>query len=177
MGKTNAKTNKGTATHQWRSAYGLSGQRHRAYSTFVRSHAAVLRRIECLSQAQGVLTPEWYDVLLALENSPEGRLRIGDLTSHVNVSRSGLTRLVDKLEAAGLVERQMNRNDRRSFEVILTPECRAERAKTWPTYARIIAEVFGNNYSDEEAALLASLLERQLAAKQEDACDVVSDAN
>jgi DNA-binding MarR family transcriptional regulator len=90
---------------------------------------------------------------------------MGELACHVTLSRSGLTRLVDRLEAAGLVERRLNPGDRRSFEVSLTPVGRAERERSWPVYARVIAEEFGARYTDEEAAQLAALLKRQSEAE------------
>jgi DNA-binding MarR family transcriptional regulator len=158
----------------FRAQHGLTAARHRAYGALLRAHAAVISRIEELSKAEGALPPEWYDILLALEYSPEGRLRVGELACHVTLSRSGLTRLVDKLEAAGLVDRQLNPNDRRSFEVILTTQGRAERERTWPMYARIIAEVFGSQYSDEEATLLAQLLKRQFTTGEAASCDAKS---
>lgn len=169
------KATKNSDADKWRSQHGLSGQRHRAYSSLLRSYATVMRRVECLSQAEGALPPEWYDVLLALEKSPEGRLRIGELACHVTVSRSGVTRLVDKLEAEGLVARQMNPTDRRSFEILLTEKGREERARTWPHYARVIAEVFGVHYTDEEAAILADLLQRQFASDNGGTCNADSE--
>ncbi|HEX8833438.1 MAG TPA: MarR family transcriptional regulator, partial [Abditibacteriaceae bacterium] len=159
----------------WRTQHNLSGECHRAYSALLRSYASVLRQIEEHSKAEGALAPEWYDVLLALEYAPEGRLRVGELACRVTVSRSGLTRLVDRLEAAGLVSRQLHPSDRRSFEIILTPEGRAEREKTWPIYASIIARVFGTHYNDDEARQLADLLTRQFSGVGETcgaaACD------
>ncbi len=174
MKETGNKKQREGEVSGWQTQHGLSGERHRAYSSFLRSYAAVLRRVECLSRSENTLPAEWYDVLLALEYAPEGRLRIGELSCHVTVSRSGITRLVDKLEAAGLVDRKMNPNDRRSFEVILTDKGREERARAWPGYARIIQEVFGACYSDEEATLLANLLERHFKENQAGTCDAAS---
>lgn len=146
----------------WRDQHGLSGARHRAYAALLRAHAMVIGQVEERAQREGALPLEWYDLLLALERAAEGRLRVGDLACHVVLSRSGLTRLVDKLEAAELVQRRLNPQDRRSFEIILQPKGRAERERTWPIYARLIAEVFGAHYTNEEAELLANLLERQV---------------
>jgi DNA-binding MarR family transcriptional regulator len=148
-------------TDIWQTRHGLSGECHRAYSALMRSHVTSTRRIEAITQKQGAIPLEWYDVLLALEYAPEGRLRIGNLACHISLSRSGLTRLVDRLEKEGLVDRQLNPNDRRSFEVILTPKGRAERERTWPIYARAIADVFATHYAEGEASQLADLLERQ----------------
>jgi DNA-binding MarR family transcriptional regulator len=113
-------------------------------------------------EAEGGLPLDWYDVLLVLEYAPQGCCRMGELAEHVTLSRSGLTRLVDRIEAAGLVERQLSPLDRRVFEVRLTPKGREARKKSWPIYARAIAEGFGSRYKDEEAQLLGELLERQI---------------
>jgi DNA-binding MarR family transcriptional regulator len=156
---------------RWETVHGLSGPCHQAYSCLLRAHSMVLRQMESRFKDEGIMPPDWYDVLLALEYSPEGRLRVGELACRATLSRSGFTRLVDKLEAEGLVERHLNPTDRRSFEVILTSKGRAERERTWPMYARIIAEVFGAHYTDEEAAQLAQLLERQFVGQQKKSCD------
>jgi DNA-binding MarR family transcriptional regulator len=145
----------------WPTQHGLSGAHHRAYSALMHSFRVVIRRIESVTQKEGAMSLEWYDVLLALEYAPHHRLRIGDLACHIALSRSGLTRLVDRLEAEGLVDRQLNPNDRRSFEIILTEKGQAARERTWPIYARAIATLFGSQYTEEEALQLATLLERQ----------------
>src|SRR5690349_2396614 len=106
---------------KWRTQYGLSGARHQAYAALLRSHAAVTAQVTALTQSEDALPLDWYDVLLALEYAPEGRLRVGELACHVTHSRSGLTRLVDKLEEAGMVQRHLNPVDRRSFEIVLKP--------------------------------------------------------
>lgn len=155
----------------WRTQHGLTGGRHRAFGSLLRAYIAVLRRVEEHSRRTGALPPDWYDVLLALEYAPEGRLRVGELACHVTVSRSGLTRLVDRLEEAGLVDRKIHPTDRRSFEVILTAKGREERERTWPFYAQAIAEEFGSRYSEEEAVQLADLLSRQFGGEPEAGCD------
>ena len=142
--------------------FGLSAARHRGWSMLIVGHARATARINRRVEAEGGLPLDWYDVLLVLEYAPEGRRRMGELSEHVMLSRSGLTRLIDRIEAAGLVERRLCPSDRRVFEVLLTPQGRAARAASWPLYARTIAEEFGDRYSDEEAAQLAELLARQL---------------
>ena len=126
------------------------------------SHARVTARVGRQAEAEGALPLDWYDVLLALENAPDNRLRMGELVEHVVLSPSGLTRLVDRIEKAGLVERRLCPNDRRAFEVELTQAGRAAREQSWPIYARAVAQGFGDRYSDEEAAQLAALLGRQM---------------
>lgn len=72
-------------------------------------------------QRQCGMSIRWYDVLLHLEEAPEGRLRMGDLAAQILVSKSGLTRLIDQMEEAGYVRREQPRADRRVLEVVVTP--------------------------------------------------------
>jgi DNA-binding MarR family transcriptional regulator len=143
--------------------FGLSNGRHRSWGALLRAHARATERVGRRAEAGGALPLDWYDVLLALEYAPEGRLRMGELVEHVTLSRSGLTRLIDRIEAAGLVERHLCPSDRRAFETVLTPQGRAAREHSWPIYARAIAEGFGNRYTEEEAQLLGELLLKQFA--------------
>jgi DNA-binding MarR family transcriptional regulator len=122
-----------------------------------------MQRVGQRAEAEGALPLDWYGVLLALEHAPAGRLRMGELAEHARLSPSGLTRLIDRIEAAGLVKRHLCPQDRRAFETVLTAKGRAARGKSWPIYARAIAEGFGNRYSEEEAQQLAELLGRQIS--------------
>ena len=140
----------------------LSAPVHRAWGTLLMSHSIWAARIERKLSEAGALSLEAYDVLLVLSYAPQGRLKMGELYDLVTLSRSGLTRLVDRLERDGFVKREVCPNDRRSFEAILTDEGEAERARCWPLYAEIVAEEFGRFFSDKEANQLASLLERPL---------------
>lgn len=71
-------------------------------------------------QVRAGMSLRWYDVLVQLEEAPEGRLRMTELARKIVASTSGLTRVVDKLEAAGLVRRERLEDDRRVVEVVLT---------------------------------------------------------
>ncbi len=145
------------------SAHGnLSAPAHRAWGALLLSHAHWTGRIEKRLSELGVLSLESYDVLLILSYAPNCRLKMGELYDAVTLSRSGLTRLVDRLERDGLVRREVCPNDRRSFEAILTDEGEAARARCWPLYAEILAEEFGRYFSDKEATELTRLLERPL---------------
>lgn len=145
----------------------LSASAHRAWGALLRSHAHFTARIERQLEEHGLLSLEAYDVLLALSYAPGGRLRMGELFERVTLSRSGLTRLVDRLERDGYVAREVCPQDRRSFEAILTPQGEAERARCWPLYAEIVASEFGRLFSDEEARTLSGLLERPFEPAQD----------
>lgn len=87
-----------------------------------------------------------------------------ELASAVVLSRSGLTRLVDRLEKAGLLRRELDSEYGRGSFAVLTEEGARMREKMWPVYAKGIAEHFGAYLSDEEAEVLTRALGRVRAA-------------
>jgi DNA-binding MarR family transcriptional regulator len=119
-----------------------------------------------LGQDRSLLSLEHYDVLLCLKRAPGGetRLRLSELAKAVTLSRSGLTRLVDRLEKAGLLRREACPSDRRGAFAVLTPKGSDALRRTWPAYARAIQEHFARHLSDEEAAVLARAFGRILRA-------------
>lgn len=136
-----------------------------AWRAFLTSHRAVVDRIERDLAAAGDLLPlTWYDVLLELNAAPERRLRQRDLARAVVLTRSGISRLIDRLEAAGLVRTEPNPNDRRGGLVALTAAGREALRRTWPAYARAIQQHFARHLTAEEARTLAGALERVRAA-------------
>lgn len=138
---------------------GLTHARHMAWGALLRGHAALVERVGREVSAAGGVSLDSYDVMLALSNAPNGRLKMGELACHVVLSRSGLTRLMDRMEAAGWVARELASNDRRSFEAYLTPEGESAFRATWPLYARALAKVLAP-ISDAEAQMLADVLDR-----------------
>ena len=102
----------------------------------------------------------WYDVLLTLEKAPEGRLRMSELADNVMTSRSGLTRLVDRLVDVGYIERANCPSDRRSCYAVITKEGLAARAAAWPRYSQWIAKYFAKHISEKEAEMLIKILGR-----------------
>jgi DNA-binding MarR family transcriptional regulator len=61
----------------------------------------------------------WYDILVHLEEAPDGRLRMGELANEILASKSGLTRVIDRMEEAGLVRRERTQGDRRVIGVAI----------------------------------------------------------
>lgn len=137
-----------------------------AWRAFLNAHAAVIDRIERDLAAAERPPLTWYDILLALYEAPERRLRLHQLADAVVLSRSGLTRLVDRLEAAGLLCRRPDPSDRRGAFAVLTDEGLAALRRTWPVYARGIAAHFARHLSDEEARTIAAAFERVYAARE-----------
>lgn len=132
---------------------------------FLTAHARLLERIE-LRLAQADLPPlDWYDVLFTLKEAPDYRLRLSDLAEKVLLSRSNLTRLVDRLEKAGLLRRDACPSDRRGTFAVLTEAGLAMQQQIWVVYADAIADYFACHLQDEEEIkTLQRVLSRLLSA-------------
>jgi DNA-binding MarR family transcriptional regulator len=134
-----------------------------AWRRFLKAHAAVVGAIERDLERAGQIPLEWYDVLIAISDAREGRIRLKDLGRNLVLTRSGATRLADKLEVAGLVERQPARDDRRGVTLALTELGRKALRSAWPVYARGIREAFLAKLSPEEVAMLKAAMARVAA--------------
>lgn len=132
-----------------------------AWRAFLNTHATLMRRIGDSLAAAGLPPLGWYDVLWPLYRAPERTLRIGELAaSVVTISRSGLTRLVDRIEEAGLLRRQASAHDRRGTEIVLTKEGAAMLRRMWPVYAAEIQRAFVDVLSQDEAEVVRDALSR-----------------
>ena len=142
----------------------LSEQHLAAWRTFLKAHATIIDRIDHDLVAAKLPPLSTYDVLIELYEAPERRLRMHELAERVVLSRSGLTRLVDRLEAEGLLQRDRSGTDRRGAYAVITEQGIAALRRTWPIYARGIAEYFAQWLTFEEAELLESTFRHILEA-------------
>jgi DNA-binding MarR family transcriptional regulator len=127
----------------------------KAWRLFITSHAKLIQQIDADLQAAGQISLSWYDVLIELYEAPEKRLRMTELAERVVLSRSGLTRLVDRLEERGFLRREADPQDRRGFYVYITEAGVKAMRAAWPIYAHGIQAHFAEFLSAEEAAILA----------------------
>jgi DNA-binding MarR family transcriptional regulator len=141
--------------------------RRSAYARFVVAHALVAERIEAALAAADLPALDWYDVLWVLESSPEPRLRMADLARRAVFSRSNVTRLADRLEKAGLVERADCPQDGRGTVCAITAKGRAMRARMWTVYRKQIDALFGRHLTVREAEELAKVFERIITSAKE----------
>ncbi len=102
----------------------------------------------------------WYDALHELARAPHGAMRPVDLEPLIAMPQYGLSRLIDRLVEAGLVERAQCPKDRRGLFVVITENGRDLRKRMKAAYARAVEHHLGSRLSDAEAARLANLLER-----------------
>ena len=111
-----------------------------AWRSFLRAHSQISRVLEAELLAEHDLPLASYDVLVQLAEAEGRRLRMTELADRVLLSRSGLTRLVDRLERDGLVERQACPQDARGTHAVLTEAGFARLREAAPTHLRGVAD-------------------------------------
>jgi DNA-binding MarR family transcriptional regulator len=131
-----------------------------AWRGLLRSHAAIVRELDAQLEARHGLSLTAYEVLLLLHEAPARRLRMSELAERALLSLSGMTRLVDRLAAAGLVERRRCDEDRRGLYAELTPAGAELFARARETHLRGVRERFLSRLSEPELERLAVLWER-----------------
>ncbi|MCH7737266.1 MAG: MarR family transcriptional regulator [Chloroflexi bacterium] len=136
------------------------------WRAFLETHSTVIKHLERRMHEQHGLPLSWWDVLLQLADGPEGRLRMGELAESVLLTRSGITRLVDRMIGAGLVLRETCPGDRRGYYAVITQKGRDTIEKVGPDHSKDAWEVFLGHITDEEAVLLGKVFSRVLAAGQ-----------
>lgn len=135
-----------------------SDPRMRAWRAFLEAHARVTELLESELQAEKKLSLAWYDVLVQLQEADGQRLRMTELAQRVLLSKSGLTRLVDRMCAVGLVRRTPDTEDRRGRWVCLTPAGNARLRDAADTHIRGVHEHFADQLTADDAATVARVL-------------------
>jgi DNA-binding MarR family transcriptional regulator len=134
-----------------------------AWLNLIQTHEAVAAGLEdTLKRANGLSLAE-HEVLVRLAEAPEGRLRMLDLTGLVLLSKSGVTRLIDRMEHEGLVERQSCETDRRVVYAAISPTGRRILDDTTPAFLAGIEEHFSRHLSDADVRALRRILRKLLA--------------
>ena len=135
------------------------------WRTFLRAHARVVRELEQELQADQGMALTDYDVLVQLAAADERRLRMSELADRLLLSRSGATRLVDRLVADGLVERVSCESDRRGQWASLTDAGKERLRRAAPTHLSGVARHFLDRFSPDELPALEGMLERVIAER------------
>jgi DNA-binding MarR family transcriptional regulator len=128
-----------------------------AWRTFLTAHATIIRALEAELEAEQGLALSDFDVLAQL-NVAGGTLRMRDLADRVLLSRSGLTRRIDRLEAIGYVERTACETDRRGSYARLTDAGRDRLLTAMPVHVRGIADHFIAPLDADELATIGATL-------------------
>ena len=135
-----------------------------AWRAFLRAHARLVRDLERELQAEQGMALTDYDVLVQLSAADERRLRMSELADQLLLSRSGVTRLVDRLVAEGLVERVTCESDRRGQWASLTDSGYERLRRASPTHLRGVAEHFLDRLPPDDLAALERMLGRVVGA-------------
>lgn len=146
------------------------------WQQFLRAHATVTQALEAELERSHDLPLAWYDVLVSLNHAPRGRLRMQELARRVMFSRSGLTRLVDRMVQAGLLTREPCPGDRRGTFAVITPEGRKRLRAASGVHLRGVYDHFARHLDDRDVASLSVALDHVLAAEDDsgDASDTTS---
>jgi DNA-binding MarR family transcriptional regulator len=137
-----------------------------AWWKLMAAHALLVRRLRRDLAAATVLPLDSYKALRSLFEAPGHRLRLSKLAVTVFLTRSGVTRLADRLEKEGLLRRNEHIQDRRGSCAVLTAKGWKELKLARAVFARTIAEHFGTHLSDREAETLNAVLSRILMAEK-----------
>ena len=127
-----------------------------AWVQLIRAHRSALCSVERALRAADLPPLEWYDVLLELERG--GPLRPRDLQDRLLLAQYSLSRLLDRMEAEGLVLRERCSEDARCQWVRVTDDGQALRRRMWPVYAEAIEGALGARLTTAQADKLSELL-------------------
>lgn len=140
----------------------LSTRELAAWRGMLRSYVLLQRELETELEQRHGLQNSTYEVLMLLSDAPDGQMRLSDLAKHAVLSRSGLTRLVDRLEKDGLVVRNRCETDARGYFAVLTDEGRTRVAAARADYLEEVRARFHDLMTPEEQEQLGDIWGRVL---------------
>jgi DNA-binding MarR family transcriptional regulator len=153
------------------SSAALDGAALEAWRSYLQSHAAIVRELDAELLAAHGMTSRDYEVLLYLAQAVDRRLPMSALSERTMLTRSGITRLIDGLVSAGLIERVSCPNDARVSHALLTDAGYEKLREAGCTHVASIRRLFLERFSADEIEQLAALLSRLPGAHQ-GACTV-----
>jgi DNA-binding MarR family transcriptional regulator len=145
----------------------ITRERLAVWREFLEAHALVVGALETELDAERDLPLAWYDVLVSLSEAPDRRLRMQDLAARVLFSRSGLTRLLDRMVAAGLVRRERCDDDRRGTFAVLTAAGGRRLRDASGVHLRGVREHFDRHLTDADVRSLHHALRKVLDGEAE----------
>ncbi|WP_435736767.1 MarR family winged helix-turn-helix transcriptional regulator [Cellulosimicrobium sp. PMB13] len=134
------------------------------WESLFRAQVALMRRLQS-DPVWDDLTMREYDVLFSLTKGPPDGMRLRDLNALILLSQPSLSRMVERLERRGLVDRSADPGDARGTLVRLTPLGAERQRAIGRAHARAIATYVGGALDDDELETLGALLERLRAAQ------------
>jgi DNA-binding MarR family transcriptional regulator len=138
----------------------FTDQEFRIWRGFLRTHRTITDELNRRLAKQHDLTLLHYGVLITLITDPDRRMRMTDIAERVLTSPSGMTRAIGRLEAEGLVSREQDEGDRRSFLVTLTPRGVRRLREAQMTHHACVRELLFGRLAADELRTLAALYDR-----------------
>jgi DNA-binding MarR family transcriptional regulator len=131
-----------------------------AWRRFLTAHALATRKVDEDLKSSGNIPYDWYDVLMGVSEAENGRLSMGKLADFTLLTLSGMTRRVQRMEQEGLILRERDAADGRSFIVSITPKGRKALQRAWVIYEKTIQSVFESEVTEAEAKTLLRVFQR-----------------
>jgi DNA-binding MarR family transcriptional regulator len=153
-------------------ASSLEGTALEAWRSYLQSHATIVRMLDAELISEHGITTRDYEVLLYLAQADARRLPMSALAESTMLTRSGITRLVDGLVAAGFIERVSCPKDARVSYAQLTDEGLAKLRDAGCTHVGSIRRLFLEHFDATETGQLATLLARLPGAQRGGSCTV-----
>ena len=138
----------------------LDEEQLQAWRGMLRAHSELTRELDAELAREHKLPLSSYEVLLFLGDSEEGRMRMSELADSVLLSRSGLTRLVDRLERDGLLKRERCSSDARGLFAEITPKGRRVFAGARQTHLDGVRRLFLDRFTRDELRTLGALWQK-----------------
>lgn len=136
-----------------------------AWVNLIRAADLVRANIEKSLKEKDLPPLSWYDVLLELDREEAGQLRPLEIEKRILMAQYNMSRLLDRMEKAGYVKRDICTQDGRGIVIRLTGQGRKIREKMWPVYAEAMQREIGEKLTDREAETLAATLAKLLPAR------------
>ena len=146
-------------SHSEQSLSSPSAERLRAWRLYLESSLALIDVLDAELQRDAGISQRWYDVLIHTDETPDG-VRMNDLAERILYSKSGLTRVVDRMEEAGFVRRVRPENDRRSILVVLTDEGRAKLEQARRHHRHHLEQHFSRHLANVDIEALIRAFEK-----------------
>lgn len=131
-----------------------------AWTGLIAASKTLLEEIEAALKAADLAPLTWYDVLLEVEKAGDDGIRPYELQKRLLLPQYGVSRLLDRIAAAGLITRESYAADKRGQVIRLTPAGLAMRRRIWPVYAAFLNRRIGERLTGKEAVKLRKLLKK-----------------
>jgi DNA-binding MarR family transcriptional regulator len=141
-----------------------------AWVRLIRAQNTALSTVETALKCRGLPQLSWYDALLELDRVGDKGMRPFELERALLLPQYGLSRLLERIERAGYIERRRCDEDGRGQVVAITAEGLAMRKRMWPILAAAIEEAVGARLTDREAEQLGDLLGKLINERQSESC-------